>query len=99
MPIIIYYDNALALHISTNPIFYERTKHIKIGYHVVRDKVLAGTVHLMSVNSKEQVADILIKSLHPVPFYKLQSKLGMIDIRSSLRVCLNIKERREREFM
>jgi hypothetical protein len=51
----------------------------------VRDKVQAGLLHLLPIASKEQVADIFTKSLHPGPFHNLQSKLGTIDIFSSLR--------------
>jgi hypothetical protein len=40
---------------------------------------------LLPVSTKDQVADILTKSLHPGPFTSLQSKLGMLDIHSSLR--------------
>lgn len=72
MPIIIYGDNASTLHIATNPVFHERTKHIEIDCHMVRDKALTCTIHLMLVTSKEKVDDILTKSLHPGPFYNLK---------------------------
>lgn len=36
--IIIYCDNQSAKHMAANPIFQERTKHIKIYCHVVRDR-------------------------------------------------------------
>lgn len=72
-PIIIYYDNKYAMHIVVNPVFHERTKYIEIDCHVMRDKVLAGVVHLMYVTSKEKVVDILNKSLHSSPFYNLKS--------------------------
>lgn len=61
-----------------------RAKHIKIEFHVVRDKVSDGIVHIMFVTSKEWIADILTKSLRLSPFYNLQAKLGMIEIHSTL---------------
>lgn len=85
MTIIIYCDNKSTIQIVANPVFHKRTKHIEINFHVVREKVLAGTIHLMHVITKEQVADIFTKSLHPDPFNTLQVKLRMIDMHSNLR--------------
>lgn len=63
-PIVIYCDNKSTLHIAANHVFHERIKHVEMDCYVVRDEVQAGTIHLLLVASKEQVADIMTKSLY-----------------------------------
>ncbi|RVW96586.1 Retrovirus-related Pol polyprotein from transposon RE2 [Vitis vinifera] len=53
-------DNQAALHIASNPVFHERTKHIEVDYHFIREKIASGCVATSFVNSNDQTS----KHLH-----------------------------------
>nr|GEW98293.1 ribonuclease H-like domain-containing protein [Tanacetum cinerariifolium] len=55
---LVYCDNISAIYMTTNPIQHQRTKHIEIDIHFVRDMVARGQVHVLHVPSRYQYADI-----------------------------------------
>ncbi|RVW36513.1 Retrovirus-related Pol polyprotein from transposon TNT 1-94 [Vitis vinifera] len=73
-------DNQAALHIASNPIFHERTKHIEVDCHFIREKIALGCVATSFVNSNDQLADIFTKSLRGPRIKYICNKLGAYNI-------------------
>ena len=61
-----------------NPVFHDKSKHIEIKYHYIKDMVQKGAVKLQYVVTNEQIVDVLTKPLTKVKFEYFRENIGVL---------------------
>ena len=77
-PTQIFVDNKSAIALAKNPVFHDRSKHIDIRYHYIRECIARKDVQVEYVKSQDQIADIFTKPLKFEDFVRLRNLLGLI---------------------
>lgn len=80
LPMKLYIDNKAAISIIHNPVLHDRTKHIEIDKHFIKEKLEEGTICTPFVPTTLQDADALTKGLSRQLFETQVSKLCMMNI-------------------
>ncbi|KAK2979535.1 hypothetical protein RJ640_013552 [Escallonia rubra] len=73
-------DNKAAISIAKNPVHHDRTKHVEIDRHFIKEKIEQGVIQVDYTPTWQQTADVLTKAIPRGPFDIHLSKLGLIDI-------------------
>lgn len=75
----LYCDNCAAIEIAHNPVQHDRTKHVEVDRHFIKEKIDEKQIQLPHIKSDAQLADILAKAVSGEIFKKVINKLGMTD--------------------
>lgn len=81
-PMKFYSDKKSAISITHNPVHHNRTKHVEIDHHFIREKIEEGIISLSHVSTKFQEVGVLTKAALRSGFEFFIGKQGMIDIYS-----------------
>ena len=76
----LFCDNKAAIDISHNPIQHDRTKHVEVDRHFIKQNLDAKIIRFPFVKSEDQLVDILTKAVSSKIFHHSLDKLGLIDI-------------------
>lgn len=84
-PMRLYCDKKSAISIAHNPVQHDRTKHINVDRHFIKDKLDSGLICTPYVPTGDQLADIFTKELNSTTFQEITTKLGLRHLFTSLR--------------
>lgn len=75
-------DNKSAIALCKNLVHHDRSKHIDMRYHFIRECVEGNKVDVEHVSTDGQLADIFTKALGCVKFMEMRQKLGVMEVKS-----------------
>jgi hypothetical protein len=75
-------DNTAAIALARNPALHDRSKHIDIKFHFIRECVERGDIYLEHVGTGDELADILTKPLGRLQFQELRGSIRVVEVSS-----------------
>jgi hypothetical protein len=80
LPMKLYCDNKAAISIAHNLVLHDRTKHVEVDKHFIKEKLESGLICMPYIPTAEQIADVFTKGLHKKQLDVLMGKLTMENI-------------------
>ena len=81
---VVFSDSQSAIHVSKNPSFHSRSKHIKRRYHWIREVLEKKELYLEKVHTDENGSDMMTKGLPKGKHEICCAKAGLIPAEASL---------------
>ena len=82
-PLLVHIDSTGSMSLAHNPRHHDRTKHIDVRHHFIREAINNGHVELQHVSSEENTADALTKQLPQPPHELHRASMGVFLVKSS----------------
>lgn len=78
----LFCDNKATIALAHNSVQHDRTKHVEVDRHFIKEKLEAKIIQIPFVKTEDQLADILTKAVSSRIFHNSLDKLGVDDIYS-----------------
>ena len=91
-PVKLFCDNQIVISIANNPMHHDRTKHVEVDKHFIKEKIESRKICLTHVPTSQHVADIFAKGLSKQLFEDFTCNIGMINMTRILRVGIVIAQ-------
>ena len=75
----LFSDSQSAICLTKDQMFHERTKHIDIKYHFIRDQIEKGKLKVCKISTHDNLADMLTKPVPVAKFELCSSLVGIMD--------------------
>jgi hypothetical protein len=76
---VIHCDIQICLKLFENPVFHDKSKHIEIKYHYIRDMVQRKSFHVQYLSTHEKFVDIFTKLLARMKFEYFHERLVLVE--------------------
>jgi len=76
-PVVIFCDNSSTIQLSKHDVAFNRTQHINIRYHFLRDHVLLKEITVRKIHTSENRADQMTKFSQPVSLFTAQRAINL----------------------